>query len=183
MKRFSLPLIAGCTAIMLMSSMTMAQPRGGMRQRAEGEQMRKPIFEELGLTDQQKEQIRQARLDTRKKNIDVEAKQKLARIELHELMGADTPDQTKINAKISELSKLHETLMRNRIESHLAVQKVLTPEQRKKAKALRPMMHERFRGGFRHFQGGGPGMRRGGGFGLGPGMDMPFEEPEPEEEL
>ncbi|MGH7451408.1 MAG: Spy/CpxP family protein refolding chaperone, partial [bacterium] len=160
-----------------------AQPRGSMRQRAEGEQMRKPMFEELGLTDQQKEQIRQARLDARKKNIDVEAKQKLARIELHELMGADTPDQSKINAKISELSKLHETLMRNRIESHLAVQKVLTPEQRKKAKELRPMMRERFRGGFRHFEGDGPGMMRRGGFGLGLGMDMPFEEPEPEEEL
>lgn len=182
MKRFSLPLIAGCAAIMLMSSLAMAQPRGDMRQRAEGEQRRKPMFEELGLTDQQKEQIRQARLDARKKNIDVEAKQKLARIELHELMGADTPDQSKINAKISELSKLHETLMRNRIESHLAVQKVLTLEQRKKAKELRPFMRER-RGGFRHFQGGGPGMMRGGGFGLGPGFDMPFDEPEPEEEL
>lgn len=182
MKRFSLSLIAGCAAIMLMSSIAMAQPRGGMRPRAEGEQkqMRKPMFEELGLTDQQREQIRQVMLDTRKKNIDVEAKQKLARIELHELMGADTPDQSKINAKISELSKLHETLMRTRIESHLAVQKVLTPDQRKKAKELRPMMRER-RGGFRHFQGGGPGMMRGGGF--GPGMDMPFDELEFEEEL
>ncbi|MCI0690972.1 Spy/CpxP family protein refolding chaperone [candidate division KSB1 bacterium] len=182
MKRFSLSLIAGCAAMMLMSSLAMAQPRGGMRQLAEGGQIRQPMFEELGLTDQQKEQIRQVMLDTRKKNIDVEAKQKLARIELHELMGADTPDQSKINAKISELSKLHETLMRNRIESHLAVQKVLTPEQRKKAKELRPLMRER-RGGFRHFQGGGPRMMRGGGFGLGPGLDMPFDEPEPEEEL
>jgi Spy/CpxP family protein refolding chaperone len=152
-----------------------------MRQRAEGEQMRKPMFEELGLTDQQKEQIHQAMLDTRKKNIDVEAKQKLASIELHELMGADTPDQSKINAKISELSKLHETLMRNRVELHLAIQKGLTPEQRKKAKELRPLMREH-RGGFRHFQGGGPGMMRG-GFGFGLGLDMPFDEPEIEEEL
>jgi protein CpxP len=183
MKRFSLPLIAGCAAIMLVGSMAMAQPRGGMMQRAQGEQKRQPLWEQLGLTDEQKAQVRQIMLDTRKKNIDVEAKQKLARIELHELMGADTPDQSKINAKIAELSKLHETLMRNRIESHLAVQKVLTPEQRKKAKELRPLMHERFRGGFRHFQGGGPGMMRGGGFGLGPGFDMPFDEPEPEEEL
>jgi hypothetical protein len=43
-------------------------------------------------------------------------------------------------------------------------------------------MRER-RGGFRHFQGGGPGMMRGDGFGLGPGMDMPFDELEFEEEL
>lgn len=182
MKRFSLSLIAGCAAIMLMSSLSAAQPRAGMRQRAEGEQMRQPLWEQLGLTDEQKAQIRQIMLDTRKKNIDVEAKQKLARIELHELMAADTPDQSKINAKIMELSKFHETLMRNRIESHLAVQKVLTPEQHKKAKELRPFMRER-RGGFRHFQGGGPGMMRGGGFGLGPDFDMPFDGPELEEEL
>lgn len=182
MKRFSLPLIAGCAAMILMGSMAMAQPRAGMKQRAEGEQIRQPLWEQLGLSQQQKDQIRQVMLDARKKNIDVEAKQKLARIELHELMAADTPDQSKINAKISELSKLHETLMRNRIESHLAVQKVLTPEQRKKAKELRPMMRER-RGGFRHFDGGGPGMMRHGGFGFGPGFDMPFDEPEPDEEL
>jgi protein CpxP len=164
---------------MLMSSMAMAQPRGGMRQRAEGEQMRQPLWEQLGLTDQQKEQIRQVMLDTRKKNIDVEAKQKLARLELHELIGADTPDQSKINAKIAELSKFHETLMRNHIESMLAIQKVLTPEQRKKAKELRPFgLH----GGMRHL-GGGPGMMRGGGFGFGPGWNMPFDEPEFEEEL
>jgi protein CpxP len=169
---------------MLMGSMAMAQPRGGMKQRAAGEQkqMRKPMFEELGLTDQQKEQIRQVMLEARKKNIDVEAKQKLARLELHELMGADAPDQAKINAKISELSKLRETLMRNHIESVLAVQKVLTPEQRKKAKELRPMQREHFRG-FRHFEGGGPGMMRHGGLGFGPGMDMPFDELDFEEEL
>jgi len=181
MNRFSLSLVAGCAAIVLMASLAMAQPRGGMMQRAEGERMRKPMWEQLGLTDQQKEQIRQTMLNTRKKNIDVEAKQKLARIELHELMAADAPDQNKINAKISELSKAHETLMRNRIESMLAVQKVLTPEQRQKAKELRPNMRQR-RGGFDKFR-GRPGMMRRGGFENGPGFDMPFDEPEFDEEL
>jgi Spy/CpxP family protein refolding chaperone len=177
MKRFSLFAIA---AIVLMAGMAVAQPHGRTLQRAEAGQMRKSMFEELGLTDQQKEQIRQALLDAHKKNIDVEAKQKLGRLELHELMSADTPDQSKINAKITELSKLNETRMRNRIESHLAIQKVLTPEQRTKMKALRPFGP--LRGGFRHFE-GGPGMMRRGGFGHGQGLDMPFDEPELEEEL
>jgi protein CpxP len=181
MKRYALSFIAGVAAIVLMAGLAMAQPRGGMMQRAEGERIRKSMWEQLGLSDQQKEQIRQVMLNTRKKNIDVEAKQKLARIELHELMSADAPDQGKINAKISELSKTHETLMRNRIESALAVQKVLTPEQRQKAKELRPQMRER-RGGFDKFR-GRPGMMRGGGFGSGPGFDMPFDEPEFDEEL
>jgi periplasmic protein CpxP/Spy len=179
MKRFSLPLIAGCAALMLMGSMAMAQPRGGMMQRAQGEQMRKPWAEQLGLTDEQKAQVRQIMLDTRKKNIDVEAKQKLARIELQELMGADTPDQKKIDAKVDELSQIRTTLMHNRINTLLAVQKVLTPDQRKKAKELRPFGPH---GGSGHF--GGPGMMmRRGGFGRGSGQDMPFDEPEPDEEL
>jgi hypothetical protein len=121
-------------------------------------------------------------LDTHKKNIDVEAKQKLGRIELHELMSADAPDQGKINAKIAELSKLHETRMRNHVESMLAVQKVLTPEQRKKAKELRPLMRGHFRGGARHFDGAGPGMMRRGGFGRGLGFDLLPGEPELDEE-
>ncbi|MDZ7359449.1 MAG: Spy/CpxP family protein refolding chaperone [candidate division KSB1 bacterium] len=180
MKRYALSFFASAAAIVLMAGLTMAQP-GGMMQRAEGERMRKPMWEQLGLTSEQKEQIRQVMLNTRKKNIDVEAKQKLARIELHELMSADAPDQNKINAKISELSKTHETLMRNRIESILAVQKVLTPEQRQKAKELRPQMRER-RGVFDGFR-GRPGMMRHRGFGSGPGFDMPLDAPELDEEL
>jgi Spy/CpxP family protein refolding chaperone len=166
MKRFSLIAIA----IMFIATAAMAQPRGGMAPRSEG----KTPFEQLGLSDEQKAQIQQLLLDTRKKNIDVEAKQKLARIELHELMNADSPDQGKINTKIGELSKLHETLMRNRIESKLAIQKILTPEQRKKAKQMGPWMHERFRDG-EHF---GPGMMRRGGFGHPDIMDMPELEDE-----
>jgi Spy/CpxP family protein refolding chaperone len=175
MKRFSL--IAG--AMLCIAAAAMAQPQGGRMQRGEGGAMRQSFFEQLGLSDEQKTQIRQIMLDTRKKNIDIEAKLKLANIELHELMGADTPDQGKINAKISEVSLQREKMMRNHVDSRLAIQKILTPEQRKKAKELQPMMFERFReGGFRHF--GGPGMMRHGG-GLGPQDDM--DVPELENEL
>jgi Spy/CpxP family protein refolding chaperone len=183
MKRFSLWLFAVSAALAMATGLAMAQPPAGETPSGARQRMQQQNrFEQLGLSDQQKEQIHQALLDTRKKNIDVEAKQKLARIELHELMSADTPDQGKINAKITELSKLHETLMRNRIESHLAVQKVLTPEQRKKLKELRPMMRQHLRGGFQHFDGPGPGMMRRGGFGRGMGLGMLPEEPELDEE-
>jgi len=170
MKRFSLIIVA----IMFIATVAMAQPQGGMAPRSEG----KPPFDQLGLSDEQKAQIHQTMLDTRKKNIDVEAKQKLARLELHELLNADSPDQGKINAKISELSKLNETLMRNGIEAKLAVQKILTPEQRKKAKSMGPLMRERFRDGDHRF---GPGRMRHGGFGHhddDDDMDMPELEDE-----
>jgi Spy/CpxP family protein refolding chaperone len=172
MKRFSL--IAVAAAALFIANVTMAQPpQAGMKQHAIGGQMGKLPFEDLGLTDEQKAQIHQIMLDARKKNIDVEAKLKLANIELHELMGAEAPDQGKINAKISEVSQLREKIMRNHIESKLAVQKVLTPEQRKKAKTLRPMKHEHMR---HHFE--GPGMMRRGGFGFGDDWEMPELENE-----
>ncbi len=180
MKRFHLSLLAVSTAIMLTASLAAAQPRGGMMQRAQGEQMHKSWAEQLGLTDDQRAQIRQIFLDTRKKNIDVEAKQKLAHLELQELMTADTPDQKKIDAKVDELSQIRTTLMHNRINALLAVQKVLTPDQRKKAQELRPF--ELFRGGFGHFDGDGPGMMQHGNFGRRFGMIMPPEPPEPDEE-
>ena len=176
MKRFSLMALA----MLVIAGAAMAQPPQGGTMRGEmmKERLRKPALEELGLSDAQKSQIHQARLDTRKKNIDVEAKHKLASIELHELMRADAPDQAKINAKISEVSKLRETLMRNRIEARLAVQKILTPEQRKKMQELRPAMFGRGRHGAHLF--GGPGMMRRGGFGP---HDDDIEAPEFEEEL
>ena len=177
MKRFSFLMAAA--AMVLMANIATAQPpQGGMmRREMMKERPGNSPLEDLGLSDAQKTQIRQAMLDTRKKNIDVEAKLKLATIELHELMAVDAPDQAKINAKISEVSKQRETLMRNGIETKLAVQKILTPEQRKKMQELRPFMFGRGRHGARPF--GGPGMmHRGGGFGPGDDDGMPELEEE-----
>ncbi|MDZ7344613.1 MAG: Spy/CpxP family protein refolding chaperone [candidate division KSB1 bacterium] len=168
MKRISLFLTAIIAGVILFASLASAQPRGKTMQR--GERVGKQWAEELGLTSEQKEQINQILLATRKKNIDVQAKQKLAHLELQELLAADAPDQNKINAKIAELSKIHETLMRNRIESLLSVQKVLTPEQRKKAKELRPFGG--FHGGLGRWD-GGPGLGLRGRFGPPTDLELP----------
>jgi len=175
MKRFSLMALA----MLVIAGAAMAQPpEGGMMKHREmmKERLGKPPLEELGLSDAQKTQIHQALLDTRKKNIDVEAKLKLAGIELHELMRAETPDQARINVKIGEVSKLHETLMRHGIDAKLAVQKILTPEQRKKRQESRGSRFGRGRHGVRFF--GGPGMMpHGGGFGPHDNFDAPeFDE-------
>ncbi len=142
MKRFSFLSIA---ATMLCFGMALAQPSaapapdfeiGPAFEEFDHHQM---LGEKLGLSAEQKDQIHKIVLDTRKKNIEAEAKGKIARIELHELLGADTPDQKKLDAKIAELSQVHETMLRSRVETMLAIQKVLTPEQRAKMKELRPL--------------------------------------------
>jgi Spy/CpxP family protein refolding chaperone len=160
MKRFIFYVMAVAIGVALFAAVANAQPRERMMMRGEGPAMRLRLAEELNLTDEQKDQIHQIFLDARKKNIDVNAKQQLARIELHELMTADSPDQKKIDAKVAELSQLHSAKMSSHIASVLAVQKLLTPEQRKKAKELR--LFERF--GPRGFGGMMHDGPRGGGF-------------------
>jgi Spy/CpxP family protein refolding chaperone len=163
MKRFLLYVMAGATCVALVAAVANAQPQGRMMQHERGAGFRALLSEELDLTDEQKDQIHQIFLDARKKNIDTNAKQELARIELHELMSADTPDQKKIDAKVAELSQLHSAKMSSHIASVLAVQKLLTPEQRKKAKELRLFErfgHRGFGGGFMHGGPGGGGFRR-----------------------
>lgn len=171
MKRQLLFAVTTLLAMAFGASALLAQPR---QQKTDSPGMHERMAEALNLSDEQKTQIRQIMLDTRKKNIDTKAKLELAQLELHELMRVDAPDQKKIDVKITEVSKLRETMMRARIESHLAMQKLLTPEQRKKMQELRPF--ERFREGRGQFGGRGLGMHGHRGFHMGEwDLDSPEE--------
>jgi Spy/CpxP family protein refolding chaperone len=174
MKRFSFLSIA---ALALCFGVAMAQPSappapepafddGPAFEEFDRPHVQQLFGEKLGLSAEQKDQIQKITLEARKKNIEVEAKGKLARIELHEAMAADTPDQKKIDAKIAELSQVHETRLRSHVETMLAIKKVLTPEQRAKLKELQPLGMGRpgRTGGFGH----GPGMMGGGRHQMGP---------------
>ncbi len=160
MKRFFLFTLA---ATMLCFGMALAQPNPPADDdfdEFDNPDWHQMLGEKLGLSAEQKDQIHKIMLDTRKRNIEAEAKGKIARIELHELLSADSPDQKKLDAKIAELTQFHGTMLRSHVETMLAIKKVLTAEQRAKLKELRPMM------GFgRH--------NRMGGFGHGPGAMGP----------
>ena len=173
MKRFTLYVVA---ASLLLTGALSAQPQQRMMmQREHDGPMGRRLGEQLNLTDEQKDQIHQILLDARKKNIDTEAKQKVGQIEMSELMMADAPDQGKIDAKIKALSQLHEARMRSRIETMLAVHKLLTPEQRKKAKEMR--IFDRLG---HHDFGGGPGCGLGGRMGKRRMMDAPHDDDDQE---
>ncbi len=165
MKRFPHVFTGTLAVLVLSAGLLPAQPRMGMGGGPERMQQRKDFAEELGLSSEQQEKIRQIRLAARKQNIEQRAKLQLARLELHELMQADAPDQKQIEAKLTEMSKLREAAMRSHVTTFLEVQKVLTPEQRKKAKDLRPWgIGPRFGRGFGRCH-DGAGMGRGEGMG------------------
>lgn len=160
------------------------------------------MMEELGLTDQQRQQMRALHSEHRKAAIRSRADLELKRLELNELLEADEPNQPALDNTIRELNDLRAASFKRRIDQRLAFRRLLTPEQRTKLRSVR----EHRGGSFRHHMrqrwmdgsGSGRGQRRGpgsgrgqgsgprGGFGPGSGGGPDFDlEPEfdPEPEL
>lgn len=96
---------------------------------------------ELGLSDKQSEQIDQLSLNHRKAVIKLEADIKIAELEFQDLMEGD-PSEADVRKKAKTLSQLREKLQDLRIDHMLAMRKVLTPEQHKKLRELKPRMRQ-----------------------------------------
>ncbi|UCD37594.1 MAG: Spy/CpxP family protein refolding chaperone [Fidelibacterota bacterium] len=110
---------------------------------------------DLDLTKEQKEKITGLRTDFQKEAIDMRADMQKLRLELQEQMRTEKPDRKAIEATVDKITAKQNTMMMARVNTHLDVRGVLTPEQREKFDA-RPMKR-----GF----GKGYGHRRGRGFG------------------
>lgn len=101
------------------------------------EKQEKRVKAKLELTQEQKEKIRDTRLDFQKQNIKLKADLKIARLELRSLMADEEADKAKIYQKIEEISALRTELAKNRVDQKMAVRDILTKEQRDKLKELR----------------------------------------------
>ncbi|MGE5315080.1 MAG: Spy/CpxP family protein refolding chaperone [Acidobacteriota bacterium] len=92
----------------------------------------------LNLTDAQKKDIAKIRSETQKRGVDLKAKAEKARIELRELLMAETPDQSAIEKKLNEVAENEADIRMNRIDGWFETNKLLTPDQQKQwVKALR----------------------------------------------
>jgi Spy/CpxP family protein refolding chaperone len=116
---------------------------------------RQRMQQALGLDEKQVASLEMLTSERRKDAIRQGAEERIARIELEELMRAETLDQKAIDAKINQIAQLSAAPMRARVEHHLAVQKILTPEQFKKWQAMRPAFGGQAMGS-RAFRGDGP---------------------------
>src|SRR5262249_45349333 len=79
--------------------------------------------EALGLSDQQMDQLHKLRTDGEKTAIRKRADLRIARMELHELMGATTLDEKAVQAKVREVADLDAAMLRARVDGHLAMRK------------------------------------------------------------
>jgi len=93
----------------------------------------------LGLTDDQLDKLHKIKTDFKKSYIMDEAKLKVAKLELEELLDADNANMKSIEKKVKEIAGLKESLLLAKVKTRTEAKKLLTEEQRKKAKELRPM--------------------------------------------
>lgn len=91
-------------------------------------------FANLDLTEQQRDKMRDIHDAAQRKNIQREADMKLARLDLHKLMSADSPNSQAINTQIDKLSKLRGDAMKAHIDTYMQARALLTPEQLQKLK-------------------------------------------------
>lgn len=107
------------------------------------------IREQLGITPEQAAKIRQQFTAFRISEVRSRADLQVKRIELRDLMAADTPDRAAIDAKLEEISSTRLNSSKARVDYILSMKDALTPEQRQK---LKDMFMSRFRehgrGGF-----------------------------------
>jgi Spy/CpxP family protein refolding chaperone len=89
------------------------------------------IFAKLKLSDEQKEQMKNIRFETQKKEIELRSKLALSRLELGRLVMSETPDKAAIEKKMSEVVANESSLKMNKLNGWFEANKNLTPEQQK----------------------------------------------------
>ena len=97
----------------------------------------------LGLTADQRAQVRRIMEDTRRKNWDVLGQIKSERFTLREMFRGDKVDPNAAVEQKRKLDDLKRQVMRTRLEARNQVLALLTPEQREKARAFGPQRWSR----------------------------------------
>jgi Spy/CpxP family protein refolding chaperone len=94
-------------------------------------------FARLDLTDAQREKIRAIHERQARKDIQARADMQVARMDLRDLMRADSPNATAINSQIDRLARMRADMQKARVAVMLEARSVLTPEQRKQLQDMR----------------------------------------------
>lgn len=98
------------------------------------------IQQKVGISAEQVAKIKQQESSFRKSEIRERADAAVKRVELRDLLSADTPDRKAIDAKLQELSTAQLAVEKSRIDFRLDMKNALTSDQRTK---LRQALQER----------------------------------------
>jgi Spy/CpxP family protein refolding chaperone len=106
------------------------------------------MVQELGLTDEQVKGLREADFAHREKRLQLKSKLDGLHLEMEKLFSADAVDEAKVLQVAQKISDLKGKLFVRKIESRLAVGKLLTADQLKKLEVFD--LHHHAKQGKRH---------------------------------
>jgi Spy/CpxP family protein refolding chaperone len=92
---------------------------------------RKELMSALKLTEDQQTQMQKMRIDLQKKQTALQAKIRIARLEMQELFSAANLDRAAIEKKMKEVSELQYQEKLNGLDHLFSVKAILSPEQQK----------------------------------------------------
>ena len=119
-----------------------------------------PAFRErIGMTPEQAQKIRTETFDFRKAEIRNRGDLQVKKLELREMLSAETPDRSAIGSKLEEISAARLVQAKADVNFHLDMRTALTPDQKLKLQEMRQdFFHHRFGPGG---PGEGPGPQSG----------------------
>ncbi len=127
-----------------------------------------PLAEKLNLTGTQREKLRGIGDDLARKMIRSRADLQLARLDLAELLAGDNPSRTAVEERVDAVSRIETSMAKTAITARLDAREVLTADQWKQLREMRPgagrgdrQGMERPRAGQRQGQGQGRARVRG----------------------
>ncbi|HEX7572812.1 MAG TPA: periplasmic heavy metal sensor [Bacteroidota bacterium] len=145
--------------IMAGGAIALSQPDPAAHHAPLPQKGRREFMEKLGLNEKQKTDIAGLRTEMEKTMVGIQAKIKIARIDMRNLVAAESPDKGAIEGKMKEVNDLQYQAKKLTVDHIFAVYALLTPEQQKMFKGqlmkrlsgrgMRPMEHrwEGFQGG------------------------------------
>ena len=116
-------------AVLVLPLLSLAQPGPEGAGRRSPMRMQQRIFEHMKLTDDQRDQIRKLSLEHAKAVTEIDAKIRVARLDLRELFVAEKLDRGAIEKQIEMISGLQQRTKMIQLDHMFAVYKILTPEQ------------------------------------------------------
>lgn len=127
-----------------MPSGKMAKMHGGMKGGADCKELGMYIKmkKELGLTDAQVTRLKAIKTERMKAQVKTEADMKLARIDMMDKMGNDTPDFAAMREKIKQVNALELGSKLAMVDAREKAYAVLTPDQQKKLPELMKECHK-----------------------------------------
>ena len=100
------------------------------------------LMEKLDLTDEQARVINDHMLDVQKQKVELQAKIKLAQIDLKSLMDKDDVDVDAVMEKVEATGKYRTEMHKLTLSTMIMIKKTLTPEQRDKLDKMKQERQE-----------------------------------------